>query len=86
MMDKPWNGYVCHGYTGKEMIETIIEAFEKTGVKNYPSTPEELWNELESTIFWFFDWAMIDLGKWEKSMFAEFQSSDTTVRTVNENG
>jgi len=75
-MISPWEGYVCMGYTGKEMINIILEAFEKVGIENHPSA-EEIWNELDGTIFFFFDWAMVELGKWEKSMFSPFiENSD----------
>ena len=62
-------------YTGKEMCETIVEAWEKVGIEKHP-TAEELWNysptgEL-SEIFFLHDWAMVTLERREKSIYSQF--------------
>ena len=71
------------GYTGKEMCETIVEAFKKFN-PNYSHTPEELWNASPTGELWhvlaLHDWAMVFLGRREKSLtetFFDFNQSTT---------
>lgn len=63
------------GVTGKEMCETVVEAFKKVGIIGHP-TAEQIWKysptgEL-SEVFFMYDWAMITLGRREKSIYSEF--------------
>jgi len=76
-----WNAYECFGYNGKEMIEIIIGAFEEAGIRGIPPA-EKLWEEWSSMIFFLFDWAMLKLGKWEKSMFSEFTTKGEDEKCI----
>jgi len=74
-------------YTGQEMCEIIVEAMKKIGIEN-PPTPEQIWNysptgEL-AEVFYLFDWAMITLGRREKSIYS-LESLESLLGENSEN-
>ncbi|GAG13433.1 unnamed protein product [marine sediment metagenome] len=64
----------AEGYTGKEMCETIVEAFKKIGVAPHV-VAQEIWNYSPTgelfEVLMLHDWAMVTLGRREKSVYSE---------------
>ena len=75
------------GYTGKEMCETIMEAFKKVD-PNHPHTAEEIWNASPTGelfhVFALHDWAMVYLGRREKSLIDTFFDSLRPTRMIQD--